>query len=509
MASDTMKTWEKIRFCFHDIWAPRDRLITLSVISTIFLLISSIVVSFGLAFGNQRINEYRIKRDPLAGAVLVGDEVHTQEQLSLESLSKFEKELAKEVKSLKGVFGFRAIVLSFEQGNSILRCTGRTAKKDDPFVIELLKSGCANVSQEPKEGEIISRKLMEAIGLREPPKELTIQTGQGSRKILVAAVVDELPYGWWFVLSEATAASIRIEELEAKVPVSLVTTGPVPAPWVNRVSELVSGEGGDYASIVSYASERNLRCEGFAFEEETKSLILEVRDSSSSEVPIGLVKNLLSHLVGRMPNATSAETQSFMDLSAPEITALRSNQVQPDYDMAGIYVSDYGDVVRVADLADTEPIFRRNVDRESAKKLKRSDEQTKTTKEIAASFAAILVVIASLGLLTTLGLRAARKIREVGMLRVMGFSVLQIALLWSIEALMIWCPSACGIPIGYLVGSMISKNKYSGLPCEAELGFSLTIPMVLLLVFSSLAATVLFMLLPLFRWQKKDAADLL
>jgi len=214
----------------------------------------------------------------------------------------------------------------------------------------------------------------------------------------------------------------------------------------------------------------------------------------------GFPKLLTDEGAGADPIETflSVETNVYFDDTLPPLK----------YDMAGVYVRDLGAMRYVADAADEEPMFSGIVDRESAKKVQRADEQTRTALQIVSGFAFVIVAITLLGLSTILFMRAKAKASEAGMLRVIGYSHQTLNRFRQIESVMLWLPSLFGIPGGFLVGSLISRWKYAGNLPEQTLGFAIPTSYLGLITLGTLLATIAIVGCTSRWWHRGDPVSL-
>ncbi|HBJ34166.1 MAG TPA: hypothetical protein DDZ51_05260 [Planctomycetaceae bacterium] len=526
-----MKFGNRLWFCLTDVFSKPSIAITLAILSTLLSVTTTMVTSFGLAFGIGNVNTHRIESEPLSGCVLVGDGIRTKqrfESADFEHVESFLRQKLPASTGFTGVFGFREVPLTvITSDGSTWTLYGRTAsmgtddRREDPVFAGLRRISTSSATPSADQSALyVSTDFLTQCGLQAQTLPLTIRckVKELPVELRVTGVVDRLPYRWDFVMAEDIDRWLAQTDDRASIKVDQVTTGTAPTQWWPLLQQVGDGQGEHFDRFVELAGQANRRVNGQRFDLVDHRLSLAMTDAPLQEWSILLRMWIKGFPALDQPDADMLVEQ-FLNL---ETGILPEHSLEDDrYDMAGIYTSDLSLMQSIADLAsevhwrqshstaNDGKMFGRLVERESAEKVARADEQTRTALKIVTGFSFVIALVGSIGLLTILFLKAKSKSSEAGMMRVIGFSNQSITQLRLIEAFVLWIPSILGIPLGIALGKYLSHQQYAGDAMAQQIGYHLTITHALSISLGCLVASVFFMQLSVMICHRSDPILLL
>ena len=520
-----MKWNELFSLAYADTFGPAAKRVSIALIVTIAIVVASTLASFGIAAGAKRVSRLRLGRDPLAGCVLAGDEIRTQQQIPAAMMGSLESQLQQACpESQIDVCGYRSMVIVFQTSDGIgLSRGGRTYQVEqgkvlDPVAMRLLAeppvfqpSGAeyfcpVDLSQlhgevnESRDGLIVTQGLLARLGFSSEPNKLNVRVSQIPETLRVIKVVDQLPYNWSFLIPESYQEKLVALEKLGNNPLSAITTGKVSEESVSLI-ESVAGKGKAFDVLCEAARQQgvDISSANRMFDQQSRKLTISGVQLSYPEW-VDLMDAWAEML--ELPN----NQRGFTEISPPKI----DNSDELDYDVVTILASDYGALRTLADKAETIKVFQGFVDGESAKKVEAADEQTQLAIKIVWLFAAVLSIVAFLGIRCILVLNAEKRMREVGVLRVIGFSNQDVCSILRWQAMLIFLPSiAIGLLAGVAFGIALSWYQYQGDGIEVVIGFHAS---WIVVGVTAIVGFVVFLISATWvaqRWEKKDASELL
>lgn len=470
-----MRLHEILRIALCDMLARRSSAATFAIITTVVALTSVTVGAYGLVLGQRQVNYHRIRSDPLASCLWVGEPEITKRKIDwprMRSLDQQVRDRLGNQPGFDGCFPFRLVELEFytAKGNGKpTLCVGRTYVESDsehghdPILSSL---GVNNVDP-AKPGIILTPIMLKKLSWSEPSLGDSIQarSDRAFVELSVAGVAKvDLPYGLDFLIPEG------LEDTKIRLPKAQLATGvvsgKVPPQWSEAIPEMLAGTN-QAAESWKLLKQEKTRAQ---YDSDTRQLVLTTSDSRGRDGEFW--SNALDLIAKQLPKVSNEAELEFLKLEMTDIVeSSQPEDAVQRYDMAGFYFSDLSFLQVAETVVQQDEILKGYVDTSVIKQLSAADAQTKTALRIVSTFEVMIAIMALTNLLVVQWFRAVWQRREAGMLRACGMRSEQLMLIALFQGTVAWLiGNSLGLAIGWIFGRSMAALQYKD-PDENLLGF--------------------------------------
>jgi hypothetical protein len=431
---------------WRDLTDRTGRRATAVVVFTVAAAVAFALVGFGFTYGVRRVQEAKLKEDPLNLCVWAGSTGY-RAQLTDGDVAAVRAAAQVDGARIRAVAAFRHVSLRVQvpEGQSIL--DGRTVKLgpagDLLFDGRPVRPG-PNPTDPSTRGLFITIGLLRRLGLPEAPPTLNAVFGSNrAEPIPVVGVIDNLPFDRQFVVTEAFAAELA--RRDSDVVTATAFSGPIGADWP------ADWDWNDLEGKLPQAVRARLAKDGCRIHWQSGpgpgAWIFSLADGSKR---FGEWFDLMTEVAQLMRAAGWAAAPNFAAPELRDAPGLRADRA--DYDMVAVYVDDLKSIAPVTDAVGSLRMHGEEalpVDREIAKRVQKIGEQTSRAEGAMGVVSGLVALLAGAVAFAILRLRAEHQVAEIGMLQAMGMSRLSLVVMAGLQGLYVW---AAGAGIGTAVG---------------------------------------------------------
>ncbi len=500
MRPPTVRPPYLVRFAARDLSERTNWPTTLAALVTIAAAVGFAVLSRGLALGAYRVELSRLDHDPTNRTLWFGND--NARRMTPARIAELTQALSTALPAgaVEGVYPFSRTADDWEwvtaDGKSVRSPVGRTLRPDDRFLESYPVRGDARVTRltASDAGIVAAPGMLKMLGYpdsaiagKSTPSRLLLQRrtdGQRIKVPLLGVAQNEFPSFVYvdYVLGEAYETELRREN--PVVALKEFRTGPLPGAWIEAVEnhalpphlvKLIDDQKLEYPTVVPTPK-------GFAW-------ILSNSRGDRFDPDVATWKTFLNQIAAEMaqtPNFPAAP--DFLKSPPEQETGLKKAPAPiVDHQYVAVVVNDVrqlpqaGRVVQEVLSQSSRGDWAVPLNEGTTAEVIKLSERTSEALRLLTIFSLGVAAVAVVNLLVVEWLRAERKLPEWGMLKAIGMTGPQLAMLGVLEGTALGALGAgSGIGLSVLIGRALSFSYYGKVRSDAGLGFAITPDLVII-----------------------------
>jgi hypothetical protein len=483
---------------------------TIAIFLTVLVMCLFTLAAYGLAFGSDIVQVFRLEHDPLALCLRLGSDFSAMTAHDVDGISRKIREGVADPAGFRGGFPFRKVEYDCRRGDErgSERARGRTVRLTDPRdpllesrppqagSYDFTGANAPHLSPEaPMWGRVIvTPSLLDQLGMKTVPDALTIEVDARPYRLKVLGCTKaDLP-GYSFVIFDADER--RIARSVCKVRLPRYFSGPMHPDWpppdkfppavltaCNKTWGITLNpfDGGclmlqsneersvfEWRLIIEKIHELLEKHTGKAYRDfyqkaddhgqvrpEDK---IEAPDDECNRAAFYFAKAESLVEVEQMLDTTVARMQA-------EIAAAESADGKADPSRAATLEAERHELSQL--------IMLRDMNKATFDQVSGIQNSTSAVLRILSVFEALLIVMAAWNVGVVQVMRAILQVKEAGMLKAIGMTRGSLVGIVLLQAVYFWlAASLLGIVLGWETGNLLAHGYYAHRPEEILRGFA-------------------------------------
>lgn len=397
------------------------------------------LVGYGFTYGTQRVQEAKLRGDPMALCVWAGSPIFPWKLTKAEVTSVRAAAMDAGGPTVRAVSPFRQVGVRFRtaSGENTASIDGRTIRlgsDGDPLFDSLHVRGGLPSAGPGTPGLFVTPDLVARLGYPPGSQPKTLKVvfrGERVEEVQVAGLIDALPFRHQFVVTETFADELFLRDIDVKDRSAF--SGAIGADWPKHLDpDKLTAELPP--PVTKFLNDEKLSIRWGPGPGRGLWILEAAVDRQLAEWG-----QLLQQLERRMAEAGKARADGF---AVPELRDAPGGERPPDtFDFVAVYVTELRALEPVAKAISSLPLRNGEalpVNGEVAAQYRKVGEQTARTEKALGYVSAAVALLAGAVAFAILRLRAEHQVAETGMLRAMGMSRGSLALIAVCQGFYLW-----------------------------------------------------------------------